>query len=86
MAEQMRRSTADVPTRIGPAEFGTLGALITVRCPRDFDHLMRQAGGQWDPGSRRWLSSIDESAHFSAHSVGKRNPLNRRAGMSLDEI
>ena len=55
MAEQMRRSAADVPTRIGPAEFGTLGALITVRCPRDFDHLMRQAGGEWDPGSRRWL-------------------------------
>ena len=43
----MRRSADDVPTRIGPAEFGTLGALITVRCPHDFDHLMREAGGQW---------------------------------------
>ena len=47
MAEEMRRSADDVPTRIGPAEFGTLGALITVRCPHDFDHLMREAGGQW---------------------------------------
>ena len=46
---------AAIPARIGPVEFGELGRLIAVRCPHDFDHLMRKAGGQWEPGSRRWL-------------------------------
>jgi hypothetical protein len=32
-----------------------LGAWLAVRCPREFDHLMRRAGGLWDPGSKRWL-------------------------------
>ena len=31
------------------------GSWVTVRCPRDYDSLMRNAGGQWEPGSRRWL-------------------------------
>jgi hypothetical protein len=44
-----------VPARIGPVEFGELGGMVAVRCPHDFDHLMRKAGGQWEPGSRRWL-------------------------------
>ena len=47
----MRRLADDVPARIGPAEFGTFGALIAVRCPHDLDHLMRRAGRQWEPGS-----------------------------------
>jgi hypothetical protein len=45
----------DLPTRIGPCEFSPLGAMIAVRCPHDFDHLMHQAGGQQEAGSRRWL-------------------------------
>jgi hypothetical protein len=40
-----------LPARIGPAEFGTLGAMVTVRCPHDLDPLMRQAGGMWEPGA-----------------------------------
>ena len=44
-----------VPARIGPVEFGTLGSMVAVRCPREFDPLMRRAGGLWEPGSRRWL-------------------------------
>jgi hypothetical protein len=44
---------AAIPARIGPVEFGELGRLIAVRCPHDFDHLMRKAGGQWEPGTRR---------------------------------
>jgi hypothetical protein len=44
-----------VPARIGPCEFELLGAMVGVRCPQDFDPLMRQAGGQWEPGTRRWL-------------------------------
>jgi hypothetical protein len=49
------RPDPPVPVRIGPCEFELLGAMVAVRCPSDFAPLMRQAGGQWDPGSRRWL-------------------------------
>ena len=35
----------DLPVRIGPAEFSTLGAMVVVRCPHDLDPLMRAAGG-----------------------------------------
>jgi hypothetical protein len=45
----------DLPARISPVEFGTLGAMVAVRRPHDLDPLMRKAGGQWEPGSRRWL-------------------------------
>ncbi len=35
-----------VPARIGPVEFSPFGVKwVAVRCPSDFDHLMRQAGG-----------------------------------------
>jgi hypothetical protein len=44
-----------IPAHIGPCEFGHLGKLIAVRCPCEFDALMRNAGGQWEAGSRRWL-------------------------------
>jgi hypothetical protein len=29
--------------------------MIAVRCPHQFDGVMRAAGGLWEPGSRRWL-------------------------------
>ncbi len=35
----------DLPARVGPVLFGTLGGWIAVRCPRDLAPLMRQAGG-----------------------------------------
>ena len=49
------RAPLPVPSRIGPVEFGALGGWISVRCPKDYDTLMRRAGGQWEPGTRRWL-------------------------------
>jgi hypothetical protein len=44
-----------IPAHVGPCKFGHLGKLIAVRCPREIDVLMRNAGGQWEAGSRRWL-------------------------------
>ena len=49
------RAPCPVPPRIGPVEFGTLGSWVTLRCPREFDSMMRNAGGNWEAGSRRWL-------------------------------
>ena len=49
------RAPSPVPSRIGPVEFGALGGWISVRWPKDYDTFMRRAGGQWEPGTRRWL-------------------------------
>ena len=81
----MRRLADDVPARIGPAEFSTFGALIAVRCPHDLDHLMRRAGGQWEPGSRRWLIERRRIGPLVRALRWHTDPLFRRAGVSLDE-
>ena len=68
----------------GPVEFGALGGWIAVLCPRDYDSLMRSAGGQWEPGSRRWLIErrrIGPVIRTLEHSV---DPLCRVAGQSLE--
>ena len=50
------RVLADVPPSIGPVVFGTLGVgWVMVQCPRQYDELMRQAGGVWEPRARQWL-------------------------------
>jgi hypothetical protein len=48
-------SVKPVPLQVGPVHFETLGKLISVRCPREYAGMMRQHGGEWDPGARRWL-------------------------------
>jgi len=46
----------NVPPSIGPVVFGTLGVgWVMVRCPQQYDDLMRRAGGVWEPGARQWL-------------------------------
>ena len=74
-----------MPARIGPCEFELLGAMVGVRCPGDFEPLMRKAGGQWEPGSRRWLI---ERRRLNPLVRGLRratDPLFRRVGMDLDQ-
>jgi hypothetical protein len=44
-----------VHAAIGPCQFVRLGTRITIRCPHDYDALMRLAGGVWDPGGGRWF-------------------------------
>ena len=49
---------SDVARRVGPVKFRPFGAKwVAVRCPSDFDGLMRQTGGLWEAGSHRWLIS-----------------------------
>jgi len=45
----------EIPKTIGPVQFGRLGSWITVRCPREYDAFMQNAGGQFLSASRRWL-------------------------------
>ena len=44
------RTLSEIPSHIGPCEFGMLGKLVTVRCPKEFAHILRRAGahvGAW---------------------------------------
>ena len=75
----------DVPPSIGPVVFGTLGVgWVMVRCPRQYDDLMRRAGGLWEPGARQWLVErrrIGPVLRELEHTV---DPLFRQAGIRLD--
>lgn len=75
----------DLPTRIGPAEFGRLGGWVTVRCPHEFDDIMQRAGGQWEPGSRQWLLEQRRIAPLIRNLQRTTDPLFRQAGINLDE-
>ncbi len=75
----------EIPARIGPCEFGTLGGMVAVRCPAEFGPLMRRAGGLWEPGSRRWLIERRRIGPVIRALYCSTDPLFRRAGMSLDE-
>jgi hypothetical protein len=76
---------ATIPARIGPVEFGTLGAMVAVRCPRDLDPIMRRAGGTWEPGSRRWLIEHRRIGPVLRELRRLTDPLFRQAGLNLDE-
>ena len=76
--------TANLPAQIGPCRFGALGNWITVRCPRDFDPAMRRAGGQWEPGTRRWLIEPRRIWPLIRTLQRTTDPLFRQAGLDLD--
>jgi hypothetical protein len=80
-----RSQPPEVPHRIGPCEFGQIGAMIAVRCPHAFDGLMRQAGGVWEPGSRRWLIARRRLGPLIRNLRQATDPLFRRVGMDLDQ-
>ena len=56
------RTLSEIPSHIGPCEFGMLGKLVAVRCPRSLTALMREPAAMWEPGSRRWLMNGAASA------------------------
>jgi hypothetical protein len=73
-----------LPSRIGPVEFGWLGRWVTVRCPREFHALIHRAGGEWDPGSRRWFIHQRRVGPVIRELRRQTDPLFRRAGIDLD--
>ena len=75
-----------MPMHIGPCQLSVFGEKwIVVRCPSDFDPLMRQAGGLWEPGSRRWLIERRRVGKLVRTLRRVTDPLFRRVGMDLDE-
>ena len=61
-----------------------LGPWVAIRCPRDLDPLMRKAGGEWEPGSRRWLIEPRRMGPLVRALRRSTDPLFRQAGTDLD--
>ena len=75
----------DVPPSIGPVVFGTLGVgWVMVRCPQQYDELMRRAGGVWEPGARQWLVERRRIGPVIRELERTVDPLFRRVGIHLD--
>ena len=81
---QGAKPPADLPVRIGPVEFRMVGSMVGVRCPRELDPLMRKAGGQWEPGTRRWLIVRRRIGPVIRDLRRSTDPLFRQAGIDLD--
>jgi len=76
----------DLPARIGPVEFEQFGAKwVAVRCPSEFDGLMRLKGGLREAGSRRWLIERRRVGRLVRELQRATDPLFRQAGIDLDE-
>jgi hypothetical protein len=52
--------------------------------PQDLEPLMRQAGGVWEPGSRRWLVERRRIGPLVRNLRRATDPLFRRVGLDLD--
>jgi hypothetical protein len=57
---------------------------VAVRCPSDFAPLVQKAGGEWEPGSRRWLVERRRMGPLIRNLRRVTDPLFRRAGIDLD--
>jgi hypothetical protein len=71
-----RCSPPPLPARIGPVEFGELGRMAAVCCPKELAPILKHADDVWEPGSRRW------AGRSASHWAG--DPLFRRAGLVLE--
>lgn len=60
------------PSQVGPVHFETFGKLL------------RQHGGEWDPGARRWLIERRRIGPVLRALRRETDPLFRRAGLDLD--
>jgi hypothetical protein len=74
----------DIPSHIGPCEFGLLGKQIAIRCPKELAHILQRAGAIWEPGSRRWLVQRRRIGPVIRALERATDPLFRRAGVVLD--
>ena len=78
------RTLSEIPSHIGPCEFGMLGKLVTVRCPKELAHILRRAGAVWEPGSRRWLVQRRRIGPVIRALERATDPLFRRVGLTLE--
>lgn len=83
---QRDQALLEVPPSIGPVVFGTLGVgWVMVRCPRQYDELIRRAGAVWEPGARQWLVQRRRIGPVLRALERTVDPLFRRVGINLDQ-
>ena len=58
--------------------------MVAVRCPRELAHIVKRAGGVWEPGTRRWLVERRRIGPMIRALEAATDPLFRRAGISLE--
>jgi hypothetical protein len=76
---------SDLPARIGPAEFSAFAdAFVAVRCPSELAPLIRAAGGEWEPGGKRWLVRRRRLGPLIRNLQRVTDLLFRHAGIDLD--
>jgi hypothetical protein len=80
-----RNRLPDLPANIGPVVFEHGVDWVMVRCPRQYDDLMRRAGGTWDPGARQWLIERRRIGPLIRELERTVDPLFRRVGIKLDQ-
>jgi hypothetical protein len=82
---QQDQALAHVPPSIGPVGFGTLGVgWVMVRCPRQYDELMRRTGGVWEPSARQWLVERRRIGPVVRELERTVDPLFRQVGIRLE--
>jgi hypothetical protein len=75
-----------LPAQIGPCQLSAFGETwAAVRCPQDYDPVMRKAGGVWEPGGRRRLVERRRIGPLVRNLRRATDPLFRRVGIDLDE-
>jgi hypothetical protein len=79
-----KRHMTDVPENIGPVVFGVGVGWVTIRCPHQYDDLMRRAGATWDPGARQWLIERRRIGPVIRGLEREVDPLFAQAGIRLD--
>jgi len=87
LLDDLHHTTAPpLPVRIGPAEISAFTpGLVAVRCPSELAPLVRQAGGEWEPGGKRWLVRRRRLGPLVRKLRRETDPLFRQAGVDLDE-
>jgi hypothetical protein len=58
-------------------------AWVMVRCPHQYDELMRRAGGVWEPGTPQWLVERRRIGPVIRELERTVDPLFRQAGIRL---
>jgi hypothetical protein len=81
----MSKSRAvEVPESIGPVVFGVGVGWVMIRCPRQYEDLLRSVGATWDPGSRQWWIERRRIGPVIRELEREVDPLFAQAGIRLD--
>ena len=83
-AVMSRGGVVDVPASIGPVVFGTGVGWVTIRCPGQYDDLMRTAGATWDRATRQWWIERRRIGPVIRELEREVDPLFAQAGIRLD--